>query len=247
MATVLYNIISLQDTFMDLYHICRQSDKFDFTKGYIGVSKSVIKRFEEHKKGTNMHLKYALEKYNDIIMYVISKGTQEEVLSQELLLRPEDDIGWNIVKGGGYPPRTKKFKIVSCPHCSKTGGINGMTRCHFDNCKHNPDKSTKNTTKKRAPKRDRIYCELCGGSDEKQGRISHKLTCELFVRTNSPKKGKANHSNYCNWATPAGVFETLLEAAEAHEVYAATIHKRMNSTLHAEWFKIYDIGEEDHE
>jgi hypothetical protein len=29
----------------------------------------------------------------------------------------------------------KKRKIVTCPHCGKTGGNNGMTHWHFDNCK----------------------------------------------------------------------------------------------------------------
>lgn len=32
--------------------------------------------------------------------------------------------------------RGKKRKIVECPHCGETGGKNGMTRWHFDNCKH---------------------------------------------------------------------------------------------------------------
>ena len=29
----------------------------------------------------------------------------------------------------------KSKKQVTCPHCSKTGGINAMVRWHFDNCK----------------------------------------------------------------------------------------------------------------
>ena len=30
----------------------------------------------------------------------------------------------------------KKDKRVTCPHCNKEGGISGMKRYHFDNCKH---------------------------------------------------------------------------------------------------------------
>ena len=26
-------------------------------------------------------------------------------------------------------------ELVECPHCHKVGGVNGMTRFHFDNCK----------------------------------------------------------------------------------------------------------------
>jgi hypothetical protein len=30
----------------------------------------------------------------------------------------------------------KTDKRVTCPHCNKEGGISGMKRYHFDNCKH---------------------------------------------------------------------------------------------------------------
>jgi hypothetical protein len=30
----------------------------------------------------------------------------------------------------------KKRKIVTCPHCGKMGGNNGMTKWHFDNCRN---------------------------------------------------------------------------------------------------------------
>jgi hypothetical protein len=32
-----------------------------------------------------------------------------------------------------------KQRIVECPHCGKIGGINAMTRRHFDNCKKKSD------------------------------------------------------------------------------------------------------------
>ena len=32
-----------------------------------------------------------------------------------------------------------KQRIVECPHCGKKGGINAMTRRHFDNCKKKSD------------------------------------------------------------------------------------------------------------
>lgn len=31
----------------------------------------------------------------------------------------------------------RKYEIVACPHCNKEGGITGMKRWHFDNCKQN--------------------------------------------------------------------------------------------------------------
>jgi hypothetical protein len=32
--------------------------------------------------------------------------------------------------------RGKKRKIVTCPHCGKSGGNNGMTKWHFDKCRN---------------------------------------------------------------------------------------------------------------
>lgn len=38
----------------------------------------------------------------------------------------------------GKPPGNAgtRRKVVECPHCGKSGGINTMTQWHFDNCKH---------------------------------------------------------------------------------------------------------------
>jgi hypothetical protein len=33
----------------------------------------------------------------------------------------------------------KAQQLVTCPHCNKTGGLSGMKRYHFNNCKHNND------------------------------------------------------------------------------------------------------------
>ncbi len=29
-------------------------------------------------------------------------------------------------------------KLIKCPYCEKTGGIKGMKRWHFENCKYKP-------------------------------------------------------------------------------------------------------------
>ena len=36
-------------------------------------------------------------------------------------------------------------RIVECPHCGKTGGVNNMTRHHFDKCKKKPLLTLKNS------------------------------------------------------------------------------------------------------
>jgi hypothetical protein len=32
-----------------------------------------------------------------------------------------------------------KHEVTICPHCKKSGGTNGMTRYHFNNCKNKKD------------------------------------------------------------------------------------------------------------
>ncbi len=90
---------------MILYHVCREADKYDFSRGDIGVTnRSIPERFREYAKEGNKHLKHALVKYPDIIHYALVIGEEKYILSLEEKLRPSDGIGWNIVKGGGKPP-----------------------------------------------------------------------------------------------------------------------------------------------
>lgn len=90
-----------------VYHICRVSDKYNFKKGYIGVSRNPIKRWSNGYQ-ENPHLQNAFSCYDDIVKYVFYFGTMKECLNRELRLRPKMNMGWNIAKGGGLPPRPPK-------------------------------------------------------------------------------------------------------------------------------------------
>lgn len=82
---------------------------FNLDQGYIGISHNCKERLSGHKRKTNAHLKNAFAKYGEQIKQVILlAGTKEYCLLMEEKLRPTEDIGWNIVKGGGMPPRKKK-------------------------------------------------------------------------------------------------------------------------------------------
>lgn len=74
-------------------------------EGYVGVTNDVKRRLGAHKRGGNSHLSNAFNKYNsDVVCDVILKGGSEYCLMIEAILRPNDNIGWNIAKGGGMPP-----------------------------------------------------------------------------------------------------------------------------------------------
>ena len=81
-----------------------------FSQGYIGVSKDLKKRWNDHAKRTgNLHLKRAIKKYgwDNLVKEIILVADEAYCLMIEAKLRVEDKIGWNIVKGGGMPPLTK--------------------------------------------------------------------------------------------------------------------------------------------
>jgi predicted GIY-YIG superfamily endonuclease len=83
-------------------------------QGYVGVSNNASKRFLDHKRSKqNPHLTYAIQKYgwDNLIKSEILVSTQEYCLDIERKLRPTNNIGWNIVMGGGLPPNAKGKKL----------------------------------------------------------------------------------------------------------------------------------------
>jgi len=90
-----------------VYWIHRPEHTDMFTQGYIGVSRDVVKRWEEHlKKSDNRHLKFAIQKYgwDNLIKKELLISNKDYCLDVESKLRPVDGVGWNLVMGGGLPP-----------------------------------------------------------------------------------------------------------------------------------------------
>ena len=78
-----------------------------FSQGYVGVSVNAERRWEEHlKKSDNRHLKSAINKYgwDTLVKKQILISDKQYCLDIEKKIRPTDDIGWNLVAGGGFPP-----------------------------------------------------------------------------------------------------------------------------------------------
>lgn len=151
-----------------------QPDNSDiFSQGYVGVSNEISRRFLQHQKTTQKsHFANAIKKHgwDNLVKKVVLVADEDYCLDIEKKLRPTDNVGWNMVAGGGLPPklfgnkinlgrvsgnkgkklpcpskmkgipRTEELKqklrkLVTCPNCNKTGGLGGMSRHHFDNCK----------------------------------------------------------------------------------------------------------------
>tara|TARA_R110000822_G_scaffold53254_7_gene137451 strand:+ start:898 stop:1587 length:690 start_codon:yes stop_codon:yes gene_type:complete len=97
-----------------VYWIRCQNHNDMTSQGYIGVSNNAGKRFLDHKRSKqNPHLAYAIQKYgwDNLIKSQILVSTQEYCLNIERKLRPTNNIGWNIVLGGGLPPNSKGKKL----------------------------------------------------------------------------------------------------------------------------------------
>lgn len=93
-------------------HLPEHTDMF--TQGYIGISNNVKKRFEDHKnRPSNAYLKNAIAKYgwDKLIKQIVIIADEAYCLAMELKLRVDNNIGWNLVAGGGKPPSSlgKKF------------------------------------------------------------------------------------------------------------------------------------------
>lgn len=97
----------------------RQTSHIDmFSQGYVGVSNDFERRIRHHKtKPQNSHLANAINKYgwDNLVKEVVLIAEDTYCYDIEAKLRPSDNIGWNLVVGGGKPPNAlgKKFGPMS--------------------------------------------------------------------------------------------------------------------------------------
>jgi len=107
---------------VNLYWI-RHPDHTDmFSQGYIGISNDLKRRFHHHaKRSKNAHLKNAIIKYgwDNLIKQQVLIADEKYCLDIEQKLRPSDNIGWNIVSGGGKPPTPNRRGHKQLPHVTE--------------------------------------------------------------------------------------------------------------------------------
>jgi predicted GIY-YIG superfamily endonuclease len=95
-----------------VYWIKSSEHQDPFKEGYIGItSKQVEERFKEHKHNNkNKHLKNRCRKEDVEIIKLVENLDENEAKKIETEYRPDENIGWNINKGGDIPP-SRKGKI----------------------------------------------------------------------------------------------------------------------------------------
>lgn len=90
-----------------LYWIHYPNQTDPMTEGYIGITSDFTARIETHSKYTKYaHVKNRMDS-GAIATILYEKLTKEQAESLELSHRPEENIGWNIAKGGNIPPSRK--------------------------------------------------------------------------------------------------------------------------------------------
>lgn len=69
----------------------------------------------------------------------IQPEMRSEIAKKSASSKNPEDMRRSAIKASSDSPVNKlgyRQPKVTCPHCSKTGGIAAMNRYHFDNCKH---------------------------------------------------------------------------------------------------------------
>ena len=77
------------------------------SEGYIGITSDFSQRIQRHSKYTKYaHIKNRID--SGAIATILQENlTKEQAESLETTYRPEENIGWNIAKGGNIPPSRK--------------------------------------------------------------------------------------------------------------------------------------------
>ena len=106
------------------------------------LSKEIKQKISDSHKGK----KLSQETKDKIIQTKKQNGTLHRKPTEQQI---QKGLQTKLEKGNYYPTQETKKKVsesmkgmvrpvIVCIYCNKTGGINGMKRYHFDNCKHKP-------------------------------------------------------------------------------------------------------------
>lgn len=153
-----------------------------FTQGYIGITKDITKRFEEHKnRPSNAHLKHAINKYgwDNLVKEIVLVADKAYCLMIEAKLRAEDKIGWNVIMGGGVPPSALGKKFTRSDEWKQKLSIARKGKTSWN-------KGMKYTEKQKAS----MFNLSEYMKDKPHGRLGKKLSIESIESMKQKKIGK---------------------------------------------------------
>lgn len=110
---------------MIIYWIREKEHTDIYTQGYVGITKlSLEERIRSHKKNKKQSIvARKLRKYNNLVCSIIKEVENlDEALAFEAKLRPTQNIGWNLQRGGelGVEPEWYLIQENKIKHSMKT-------------------------------------------------------------------------------------------------------------------------------
>ncbi len=98
-----------KESYVYWIHLKKHDNPYE--QGYVGVSKNVSRRLEQHKsRKENPILNNIFKKHKDVEVSILFVGTHEYCFEVEHQYRPQKEIGWNINEGGISPPNATGIK-----------------------------------------------------------------------------------------------------------------------------------------
>lgn len=203
-----------------LYWIHTKIETDPYTQGYIGVSNNFNERLKSHKTGYgNKNVYDLLNDYSDVVVIeFLHFGEESEIYDMELKYRPYKNIGLNIAEGGYKPPSAlgNKERAKKAANSLKGRKITWGDKISESRKgkKNSPEAIAKGVATRKAN----------GVVAWNKGIKTGPQSPELIEKRSNAMKGK----NARKVKTPLGIFDSITEAAKAHEAKIATIHARIS-------------------
>lgn len=203
-------------TYVYWLHLSEHSDMR--IQGYIGVSNNPKQRLWEHfndvktNNHCNPYLSRVIKKYPDqLVQTIVFEGEKDVCYTYEEELRPAKNIGWNLNKGGEFPPSALGRKL-SAAHKEKIGKANtGRIYVCSEETKQKISSSTKGKTL----------------TEEHKQKVREARKHQIFTEETKKKLSESHKGNIPGNAksvkTPLGIFTSLSHAAKAHNVSTQTL------------------------
>lgn len=204
-----------------VYWIHKSEDADMLTQGYIGVTSNINTRLYMHKSGNgNILVQRNIEKYNDevLIDIIFSSDNEQECYDLERNLRPTKNIGWNFAEGGSKPPsplgnRERAMKASQTLRGRKITWGDKISATNKGKV-NSPESIRKGIETRR---KNGIVVWNKGKKTGPQTESTIQKRSKAMLGKNSKKVG-----------TPLGVFNSITEAAAAHNVKVQTMHARIS-------------------
>lgn len=199
-------------------HFPEETDPY--TQGYIGVSSNFTTRLKAHIAGHGNSNVYEAFKIDRAIIEIMLESDEESCYNEEASLRPSPFIGWNFAEGGNKPP-SPKGNIARALKASAS--LKGRKITWGDKIsKASKGKKISPDSIERAVKTRKKRGYRAWNIGKKTGPQS------IETKEKRSKKMKELKPNARKVLTPLGLFDSITEAAVAHNVTTAAIWARIN-------------------